>query len=625
MFKDKYTRSYLFKKFQLSSTRQSNTKKIISSILAILVALLIATTIAFIVSCRQWEKKDYAINYSNIWITIFTHSFGLDPNISATDRLKTTNVVLSMMGILIVSGLAFIVAFKAGLFNMGVSGQMFAGAAAATIVGHKCLLPSGASQVVMLFVSISVAAFVAIVIGVMKVFLNVNEVVSSIMLNWFIYFIAIMILSKTMPADSAHLNSANLLPSNSFWINQQQETAFILILIFAIICVIFVSIFLKFTVIGKKQIATGLNPTAAHASGYNDKLNLIGAMAISGVLAGILGCMVYCSLSTQMPITAAAKSIPQEGFNGIAVGLIAMNNPIACVPIAFFFALIQESATGLISIGIDANIPMVVFGIVVYGSAAIALFMNIKPYWLTIKIFKGKNYSIVRHNHNLTKLIFIDISSEQIMLLNKKYSSFHKLTTYNRGTLPIPLINRIQIFFATVKNKIYYWWLKKVKKMSINQLRKNDHLNQLQNARINHTTRVALIKTNIIQKEAYEKTSKWFEEQFNIKNISSKPELKAIKQIFYVAFNATNEEIDKFYEQAYKVLKKDRHYSLDKLNIRFNEALITKIYFAEIKKRLKKINMASIFAIPSHQKKTPRYFKKENVNKSQNLLMQNLG
>ncbi|MBQ6970171.1 ABC transporter permease [bacterium] len=87
------------------------------------------------------------------------------------------------MGILIVSALAFIVAFKAGLFNMGVSGQMFAGAIAATFVAHKLGLPTGLSQVVMLLVAIGAATIVAVAIGAMKVFLNVNEVVSSIMLN----------------------------------------------------------------------------------------------------------------------------------------------------------------------------------------------------------------------------------------------------------------------------------------------------------------------------------------------------------------------------------------------------------------------------------------------------------
>lgn len=616
--------SYFLEKAKFSNSRLLTTKKIISTILAIALALLLATTIAFIVSCRQWNPEDYAKNYKFIWKTLLIDGLALDVSSSA-DKIRIFNQVFSIMGILIVSALAFIVAFKAGLFNMGVSGQMFAGAIAATFVAHKLGLPTGLSQVVMLLVAIGAATIVAVAIGAMKVFLNVNEVVSSIMLNWFIYFIGIMLLgwkdssqNPIIKPDDSFICTKSLDIGDTFSINGQP---FIAILILTFICIVCVSLFLKFTVAGKKQVATGLSKTASIANGYNVKLNVISAMAISGILAGVLGCMVYCGYSTQMPITAVAKSIPQEGFNGIAVGLIAMNNPIACVPIAYFFALIQESATALNSEkGIDPNIPLVIFGIVVYGAAAISLFMNIKPYWLAIKVFKGKKYSVVKNNHNLSKIILIDIGNEQLMLLDKNYVSYLSLTK-TKGTLKVSCLNKIQGYFATIRNKICFWWLSKVRKLSEIQLRQNQHLNKLQNLRINHTGRIAAIKTNMIQKEAYEKTSKWFSDNFGIQHIASKQELKAIKHAFYLAFFTAIKEIDNFYDKAYQGLKNDRYCSLDKLEIRYDENLIPQIYFDCVRKELKKIKMPTIFAKTTYWQKIKRFYVSRVDQSSDGLLV----
>jgi simple sugar transport system permease protein len=71
-----------------------------------------------------------------------------------------------------------------------------------------------------------------------------------------------------------------------------------------------------------------MSTTASQYAGFNVKLNQILAMVVSGAVAGILGAMVYCGRDLgAIAITPISKTIPQEGFNGISVGLIAMNNP----------------------------------------------------------------------------------------------------------------------------------------------------------------------------------------------------------------------------------------------------------------------------------------------------------
>lgn len=113
------------------------------------------------------------------------------------------------MSILIVGGLAFIFAYKAGLFNIGISGQMVAGGTAATLICHLCKITPGLNQVVILIVSMGIGALVAGIVGALKAYLRVNEVVSSIMFNWIIYFMSILILSSItiIPHDASNLNT----------------------------------------------------------------------------------------------------------------------------------------------------------------------------------------------------------------------------------------------------------------------------------------------------------------------------------------------------------------------------------------------------------------------------------
>jgi simple sugar transport system permease protein len=95
----------------------------------------------------------------------------------------------------------------------------------------------------------------------------------------------------------------------------------------AITVTLFAAVLLMYTTFGKKIIMTGMSLSAAKYAGYSVKLNQILAMTISGIIAGIMGVMVYLGQNTTMPVQVAAKTIPQQGFVGISVGLIAMSNP----------------------------------------------------------------------------------------------------------------------------------------------------------------------------------------------------------------------------------------------------------------------------------------------------------
>ncbi len=417
-----------------SDVRQSITKKILATVLAIAVAFAISIIIACSV-CHTWGRFGQVIQ------TIFVSGF----------KKQYHNTLFSNMGILIVGGLAFIFAYKAGLFNIGISGQMVAGGTAATLMCHLAKITPGLNQVLIVLVSMGIGALVAAIIGALKAYLRVNEVVSSIMFNWIIYFMSILILSSitTIPHDAANMFTDA--PADNLLLRIGGNSWIPLIIISAIL-VVLVAIILNFTVFGRKQKVTGLSNTGALAAGYKVKANMIASMAISGAISGILGVMVYCGFSPYMPINAASKVIPPEGFNGISVGLISMCSPFASIPISLFFSMIKTSVSELQIIGVDNHIADVVYGVVVYGAAAIALFLNLKPYWLTLEVFKGKNYSKIRHERNMTNIELLSLSSDQCAIL-KKYYVYYQKSANPKSTLKLSPFIRLKMWLANIRYK----------------------------------------------------------------------------------------------------------------------------------------------------------------------------
>ena len=87
---------------------------------------------------------------------------------------------------------------------MGISGQLMCAATISTLISHFCHLGYGVNQYVIFLLGLIIGAILYAIIGIIKVFLNVNEVVSSIMFNWSIYFLTILILKTYVPQNSSN-------------------------------------------------------------------------------------------------------------------------------------------------------------------------------------------------------------------------------------------------------------------------------------------------------------------------------------------------------------------------------------------------------------------------------------
>jgi simple sugar transport system permease protein len=160
---------FQFHTFQYSSNRRKGFKNLFVSVLAIISAIIISLLITVIIY-RDGSK------FGGILKQIFIAPF---------QDAAHADYTVSTIAIFGVAALSFLYAFRAGLFNIGISGQMLFAGIIAVIIGQRIgtALPTGIGQIIMLLICIISAMLIAGIIGVFKAFFNLNEVVSSITFN----------------------------------------------------------------------------------------------------------------------------------------------------------------------------------------------------------------------------------------------------------------------------------------------------------------------------------------------------------------------------------------------------------------------------------------------------------
>ncbi|MEG0152023.1 MAG: ABC transporter permease [Cellulosilyticaceae bacterium] len=263
-------------------------------------------------------------------------SFLIQGGIKNIERIGNTIATATP---LILTGLAVAFAFRTGLFNIGAAGQMLMGGFCASAVGLTVDLPSILLLPLMLLVGMLGGALFAFIPGLLKAKFNVNEVVSTIMMNWIAYWI----VYYTIPAYfKGNLETeSRLLADNATlrapWLSNLFNGSFINLGIFvAIIAVIIVAFILNKTTLGYELKSVGFSRDAAEYAGISVNKNIILAMMISGALAGLAGVVHYAGNANCIQIGV----LPTQGMDGIAVALLGANTPIGALLSALFFGLL---------------------------------------------------------------------------------------------------------------------------------------------------------------------------------------------------------------------------------------------------------------------------------------------
>lgn len=276
---------------------------------------------------------------------------------------------------IILTGLSVGFAFRTGLFNIGASGQVMVGATVAILVGTRfTFLPGITHMLVAVLFAALAGALWGLVPGVLKAYRNVNEVVASIMMNYIGLYTSLFFVRKFaldfVNYKSKPVASSAVIPRqlNLFGLQINFYTGIFI----ALIAVFIIHILLTKTTKGYELQAVGFNRDASKYAGINEKRNIIYAMVIAGLLAGIAGATIYLVPASGRRYELV-EAIASEGFDGISVALIGQSNPIGIFFAGLFMAYIRLSGWGLQLYGYKREIVDIIIGTIIYTSALTVL------------------------------------------------------------------------------------------------------------------------------------------------------------------------------------------------------------------------------------------------------------
>jgi simple sugar transport system permease protein len=271
---------------------------------------------------------------------------------------------------LIIGGLSFAIAARAGMFNIGIEGQLIMGALAAGLVGTYNFGPRPIGMIVAIVAGIAAGAVWGVIPGLLKGLSGAHEVITTIMLNYLALRVASYAVNSAvdyLPVNP-NLQATNpVLPANELP-NLLSGTRLHAGIILAVAAAFFLWWLLFRSSYGYKVRTVGLSPGAAAYGGISWKKTIIIAMAISGGLAGLVGTSETIGLQGRFYNVS-----PGYGYTSIAVGLVGRNNPIGVIAAGLLFGVLKAGATQMQNTaGVSKEIVQVLQGLVILAVAASA-------------------------------------------------------------------------------------------------------------------------------------------------------------------------------------------------------------------------------------------------------------
>ena len=268
---------------------------------------------------------------------IWDGAFGSQRNFAGTIRWATPSII---------TGISAVIAFKSGIWNVGIEGQMYFGAFAAALVGYEMQLPPVLHVAVCLLVAGVSGMLFALVPAVLKLLLNVNELISTLMLNYVASLFTEYLTFRYMGFDASELADAIATPDMHATARLSQiipKTNATTALFIAIAIALMVYVFYKYTVKGYELKMVGQNLKFSKYGGVNYKSTFMMIFLLSGFVAGVCGGTEMCGNFGKFR-TAFATNL---GWDGVMVASIAKNNPLVVMVVSFIWGALKNGALHL--------------------------------------------------------------------------------------------------------------------------------------------------------------------------------------------------------------------------------------------------------------------------------------
>ena len=362
---------------------KDGTKTVLASLLSILIGLLVGSLVVIIVGLTK-----SSIPNSGIWDgvrLVFAGIFSTGRNAAGQMTWGYNAQNLGNMFFratpLVMTGLSVAVAYKTGLFHIGAPGQYLMGTVATLMIAlgiPSTSVPAWLIWILAFLGGMLAGALWGAIPGALKAFLNINEVLACIMTNWLAANIVTWAFDASNFKPVVENTKSGYIYKTTFngvanpklfmdklFPGSQANGGFLI----AIVIAIGVYILINKTTLGYELKACGSNRHAARYAGINDKRNIMLSMAIAGALAAGGAALYWLSGNTEF-FWSTYQTLPSEGFNGIAVALLAVNNPLAVALTGTFMSMLNIAGLQLKNLtSYNEYITDVIIAVIVYLSA----------------------------------------------------------------------------------------------------------------------------------------------------------------------------------------------------------------------------------------------------------------
>ena len=305
--------------------------------------------------------------------------------------LKQTNCnlfqTLQLATPLILTGLSAVMAFRSGMFSIGQEGQFLIGATIAAWLGYAVHLPALPHILLIIVAAMVGAGIYGWIPAILKVRLNVNEVISTIIFNSLANLFMTYIVNYPFRADQGTTAHSPIINQTAFLEPFFRGAKFGPGFVIALVVAALVFIYLWKSSLGYEQRMSGQSPRFAKYCGIKNGQAALRGMVFSGAIAGLAGAIEVLGVHHRI-MQGFSSGL---GFDGVMVAILGMSHPIGVTIVAIFFAGMRLGA----QIGLQAvmQIPRELGGGII---ALIILFVSSQ------NIFRGFLDRLFRRQSNQT-------------------------------------------------------------------------------------------------------------------------------------------------------------------------------------------------------------------------------
>ncbi|MCF7934066.1 MAG: ABC transporter permease [Spirochaetia bacterium] len=270
--------------------------------------------------------------------------------------------MLATMSILIICGAGMTISFQAGLFNLGGEGQIYSAGLAGAVIGLLLPVQTGIiGTLLIMIIGTAVGALIAGVSGYLLYRFRIHELISSFLLSGALVYFVDFLISNPLRDTDGFLQSTRQIPQAFRLPSILPPSNLTSALFFAVITAASLAFWLYRMRGGYELRVFGTNPSFAEFGAIPHKRYTILPMLITGACYGLAGTLMV--LSTQY--AAIMGFTAGYGWNGIAVALIAGNNPILVIPAAFLLAWLETGIrTAMSGSSLSFDMSNVIRGII---------------------------------------------------------------------------------------------------------------------------------------------------------------------------------------------------------------------------------------------------------------------